>query len=85
MADDRSGHDQQRVRPEATHHLPSPWTTIATDIPDLRLVALSPDDAEAHYDLVDRRHGMRIAYDGPEPTSGIPFSIFTRVPTGTRS
>jgi len=54
MADDRSGHDQQRGMPEATQRIPSPRTTLATDIPDLRLVALSPHDAEAYYDLVDR-------------------------------
>jgi ribosomal-protein-serine acetyltransferase len=29
-------------------------TTIATTIPALRLVALSPDDAQAYYELVDR-------------------------------
>src|SRR5215208_4672754 len=54
MADDRSGHDQQRGMPEATQLIPSPRSTLATDIPDLRLVALSPHDAEAYYDLVDR-------------------------------
>lgn len=31
-----------------------PKTTIATDLPSLRLVALGPDDAEAYYALVDR-------------------------------
>jgi ribosomal-protein-serine acetyltransferase len=54
MADQRSGHDQQRGRPESTHRIPSPRTTIATDISNLRLVALSPNDTDAYYDLVDR-------------------------------
>jgi ribosomal-protein-serine acetyltransferase len=30
------------------------WRTITTAIPALRLVALSPDHAEAYYELVDR-------------------------------
>jgi ribosomal-protein-serine acetyltransferase len=34
-----------------------PRLTIATDIPNLRLVALTPDDAEAYYDLIDRNRG----------------------------
>jgi ribosomal-protein-serine acetyltransferase len=42
---------------------PPAKTTIATDLPALRLVALGPDDADAYYALVDRnrdhltRHG----------------------------
>jgi ribosomal protein S18 acetylase RimI-like enzyme len=31
------------------------------------------------------RHGMRIAYHGPEPTSGMPFWVFIREPTSGRS
>jgi len=43
--------------PEATQRKLSPQTTITTAIPDLRLIALSPDDAETYYDLVDRNRG----------------------------
>ena len=43
--------------PEASPRIASPRTTIATDIPNLRLVAISPDDAEACYVLVDRNRG----------------------------
>ena len=63
MADDRSGRDQTWRRPDATDRNPSPRTTIATDISNLQLVALSQNDAAAYYDLVDRnrthltRHG----------------------------
>jgi ribosomal-protein-serine acetyltransferase len=57
MADDHSGHDQQRGRLEATRRIPAPRTTIATDIPNLRLVALTPEDADAYYYLVDRNRG----------------------------
>ena len=35
----------------------SPRTTITTDITNLRLVALSPNDTDAYYDLVDRNRG----------------------------
>ena len=35
----------------------SPRTTIATAIPNLRLVALSPEDTDAYYGLVDRNRG----------------------------
>jgi ribosomal protein S18 acetylase RimI-like enzyme len=31
------------------------------------------------------RHGMRSAYHGPQPTSGIPFRVFTREPVDRRS
>jgi ribosomal protein S18 acetylase RimI-like enzyme len=30
------------------------------------------------------RHGMRIAYEGPEPTSGMPFWVITHEPAGGR-
>jgi hypothetical protein len=49
MADDRSGHDQRRGRSEATRRRPSSRTTIATDIPGLRLVALTSEDADTFY------------------------------------
>lgn len=54
MAEDHAVQEQQSGRPEAAHRISSPRTTIATDIPTLRLVALSPDDADAYYELVDR-------------------------------
>jgi ribosomal-protein-serine acetyltransferase len=54
MANDRAGHDQWRGKPAATRRIPSSRTTIATDIPELRLVALTPEDADAYYALVDR-------------------------------
>jgi ribosomal-protein-serine acetyltransferase len=34
-----------------------PRTTIATDFANLWLVALTPEDADAYYDLVDRNRG----------------------------
>ncbi len=37
-----------------TRRIPSLRTTIATDISNLRLVAITPEDADALYDLVDR-------------------------------
>lgn len=30
------------------------WRTIDTDLPNVRLIALSPDDVDAYYELVDR-------------------------------
>lgn len=54
LADGRSGHDQRRGGPEATLRIASSRTAIATDIPDLLLVALAPEDADAYYALVDR-------------------------------
>ncbi len=38
----------------AEHRARASRTTIATDVPSLRLVALSPEDADAFYELVDR-------------------------------
>jgi len=54
MADQRSGHDQRSGGPEATPRIAPSRTTIVTDMPNLRLMALCPEDADAYYDLVDR-------------------------------
>jgi RimJ/RimL family protein N-acetyltransferase len=42
------------VRAEGGNTTRAPRRTIDTDLPNLRLIALSPDDAEAFYDLIDR-------------------------------
>jgi ribosomal-protein-serine acetyltransferase len=58
MADECVVQEQKRGKLEAKHQLQPPRWTLATDIPDLRLVAISPDDADAYCALVDlsRRH-----------------------------
>ena len=75
MSDHCSVQDQQRGRPEAEHQILSPRTTIATDIPNLRLVALRPEDADAYYALVDHnrthltQHGDWTDLGGATPES----------------
>ncbi len=43
-----------RDRAEGGNRTPAPGRTIDTDLPNLRLIALSPGDADAYYDLIDR-------------------------------
>jgi RimJ/RimL family protein N-acetyltransferase len=51
-------------------------TTIATAIPALRLVALSPDNAEAYYELVDRNRTHLTQYgDWPDLGDATPESV----------
>jgi RimJ/RimL family protein N-acetyltransferase len=43
-----------RDRADGGNTTRAPWRTIETNLSNLRLIALSPDDADALYDLIDR-------------------------------
>jgi hypothetical protein len=53
MSEQDAVKDQERERFEAKHQVQPSRRIIATGVPNLRLVALAPADADAYYALVD--------------------------------